>query len=427
MLKYINTNNSNNSNFYPIFHINNLNLNYMQNFENFKNLGGAIFIVDKSNVDFNKLMFLKNLVLYFHLNLKKIGVWNLPYCFEKYVYGNFDYVRFSNFLIQPNFLFFNLFHSINSNSIQLNQCKYCEMSKTCLGLGSKKENWSLWDFRLKSEYRAKISTFKKFQDEKIQQKHLEFIEYIKNSSVRYADRSIHYSSTYNKKSILNFSQRFIYYAHYIPPSEINSEFSFFQKNISSNPFVILLKEIYSSFYLTGFAYSFAYKDEFVRETFYIFPVNEEFFLEFINKNIHFNLTLNNFEDYYFLGLDFKENVISGIKVYTKVSNYELFIDFILQAYNVDISFLAEFEAYNYLYVRRINSKLEEEGFKIEVKINKKKNIIRLLEYLDFTIDENKFNNKYISRIALDYDLNGNLNKVNIYYSLPLNIIGFEMK
>ena len=75
-----------------------------------------------------------------------------------------------------------------------------------------------------------------------------------------------------------------------------------------------------------------------------------------------------------------------------------------------------------LYVERYDSKKSLVGFKLEYKVFSISELKYIHNLFNIDIDLDFFIGKAINRVALDFDLSGNLIKVNIYYLVAIETL-----
>lgn len=405
-----------NKSLFPILFLDKLNLKKQINLIDFffKTKINVFIVIKHNSFNFNELFFLKNVISNFYDQGISIGILGIPYCVLQNILGGFEYLIYEPFLLKMNYFYF-LKKDFDNNSILLLNCKNCVAVSGCLGLGILSENSNNWSFRLDSRTRMSKKKEIIFDDKRVNQKHLDFINYILTRSQKYTDRTIKYAKVFTKKKDLEYVDRFVYFCRYLKSDEIETEKKFFLNTIENKSFGnLIFDELYKNFLLKGFAYTFcSLPNSNFRETFYLYFKNQELFYWFLNF-FNSKFKLEDFESFYDISFDFFNFEQRDTKIYTFITDVQSFFTYLKNNFNftfdsdiIDIS-------YNFFFVRRmdINGNLKSVKFEFNTK--------------DFEFVKNKLNKIYNLNIQKDPNLieeiispditiNGEINKITIYY------------
>ena len=198
--------------------------------------------------------------------------------------------------------------------------------------------------------------------------------------------------------------------------EAEEEFEGIEKPIINKELHHYLKLIYYEGHLDSFAYTFAKgSDSSTRETFYLY-LRPDVFPAYLR---HFKISLNieNFEEYYDFSFDFHGKERGDMKVYTKVFDVEVFLDFLEE--NLAFSFPENLSkiCFNYSFVRRYDKFGKLKSYKFEFASNDGDIVREELKQLGFDIGHWPGMEEEV--YAVDLDFSGKTNKVSVYYKNKL--------
>ncbi len=382
-----------------------------------ENIEGIVIIISNNFKFISELKKLRRLFTKFYIHKKYFGLWNTSYCFKQFVIGRNLYSKSFNLMVKENNLFYIKYNFLLYYKFNRLKCKNCFNVNKCNGIFL--DTSKFITYRRFSSYNKYLvaKNFGFFNNKFMKKTYNRILEHIKYNDVKYANRIIQlvYNFKLYNENENYFSERFVYYCRYVNLYVLKKEMNFLD-NLTKVEFKNFIKLLLKNDLLEGYAYSLGVNKKNFRETFYIFS-NKSMIISILKKYF-LNLTFNNFENLYFIGFDFKNKNLFGIKVYSKISNYLEFINYIKNCYNLDLFKILDFSNIKSLiYVRRFkNNKMI--GFKIDFKVKDK--VLLLLNLSNFKIKNSdfiRFFDKKFSRIAFDFDLEGNLLKINLYYDL----------
>lgn len=401
-----------NLNFILVFELNSSNSPYLEKVLNdclkFSNFEGIIFVINKNEIYFSKIMFFKDIIIQLYLNKKKIGLFGLPHCFKIKLFGGFDYMRFSSLLILENSKYFSKYLPYYQNySSQLKKCIICSKSDVCDGLGSIKENYSLWSFRASHKYRNKnIENLFQSKDNLIKNSFKNFQNHILKFDLETTDRMVQFVQNIDNGSINSFSDRFLYFCYYLSEKEFKLEFDFLKTQVINKKYLDVLISKIKNFQLKTFAFSLAKKKNLIRETFYFYPVQNYDILTDLNLNLNY---FKNYSKPYVVGIDIIDNEISSYKVYFKstLENIKKEIG--------DLKFdFEKIKVKEYLIVFRLDKNLKLISKRIDVPFNFEDINLYLDYFPQMKNIQTKLNNVHLGYISFEYK-NEKIIKSNIYY------------
>lgn len=377
-----------------------------------KNGSGLILDIDKNAFVFEKLFFLKPIILHFYRLKVPLGIWGLPYCVMQQILGGYLYAKLQEYLIQEPKIFAFKLHNIQDSALLL-ECKRCIKAKVCSGLGHLACNRSQFAWRMANHYR-----FEQVKNLPLQghakKAHGLFVKHICHYPQEETDRAMAYAKVFSKSGSFTYTDRFIYYCNYLLASQIRDEKELILAHTKNRRFIENLFRFYLS-YFERYAYSLAYGEK-IRETIYGFFIDGDRSKDLLGK-LTFDLHQHPFEDtYYFFGVDLIDGMPDAYKLYSKISNDTSFFNYLAQHF----SFVFPPEilkiSYDFLLVRRLAANKKLSSIKVEMYCNDFAKLTTLVyKYYDIRLKSNE--HFEIDRIAFDIDLQGILNKITVYYSI----------
>jgi len=417
VLKFNCIGNCDNLTFISIVELRNDNLNNIINFyfndNNYNKFSGVIFIVSKNLVLFEHLNFLKSLILKLYTFNKKFSILGLPYCLLQKILSPLYYTFFKPHFLKLDYLFYNINNYLNFYSTQLISCKTCLMAEICCGLGNLKVNLKPYNFRIHPKYRYLKNKLVKFKNKEISNLYSLYLEQIKNSPLEYTDRDLKFAQVYSKKKELKYSQRFIYYVNFLLKTEYDYELSFLLSVVKNKSF---LKKLFDDFYDLK-AYSFAYsiailEDNVLRESYYLYYLTSAGFELFKKRyNLDFNISSN--EIYHDTCVDFKDNKISGFKIYTHIKDTSIFLNFLKNNYNFIFPEKLINLTNTFAFAKRYDENSNLIGIKLEFGSNNIELTNRIL-FDEYGIKIKTKKNIKIFVYAIDLTLLGEVKKITTY-------------
>ena len=123
--------------FYLIFELSKKNrkslLTIVQECLEYKHFRGMIFVVEKNELLFERLFYIKTLALKLLDNDKSTGVWGVPYCVMQSIFGPCDYSHYASGLIpQTNEIFSKYIPTHHKDSSLLLKCAECVCVSDCV-------------------------------------------------------------------------------------------------------------------------------------------------------------------------------------------------------------------------------------------------------------------------------------------------------
>jgi len=376
-----------------------------------KNGTGLILYIDKNAFVFAKLSFLKTVALHFYRQKVPLGIWGLPYCVMQQILGGYLYTKLQEYLIQEPKMFTFKLHNIQDSALLL-ECKKCIEAKECNGLGYLACNRSQFAWRMANRYR-----FEQVKNLSLQghakKVHDLFVKHICYYPQEETDRTMAYAKVFSRSGVFTYQDRFIYYCNYLLASQIKDEKELILTHTKNRSFIENFFRLYPS-YFERYAYSLAYGEK-IRETVYGFFIDADRSKDLLAK-LNLDLPQQPFEETcYFFGVDLIDGVPDAYKLYAKISDDHTFFDYL--AHHFSFVFPPEILeiSYDFLLVRRLDANKKLSSIKVEMYCNDLAKLSDLVyKYFDMHLESNK--HFETDRITFDIDLQGNLNKITLYWS-----------
>lgn len=375
---------------------------------------GLIIHIDINSISFSKLSFLKKIILQFHNKNTSLGIWGIPYCVFQKILGGFYFTLLEPSLIKPNLFFSSYRDTYLASRLHIN-CNLCIVSDSCFGLGLKKENFSMWNFRLKPEERVKEKKKVHFSDEKIRNKFNLCLDYLKQSNIKYTDRTLKFAKVFTNNKNHYYDNRFVYFCRYLHKSEFEEEKKFCKLLVDNKNYLEFLFDfLYFNYLLKGFAYTISRETSGkYRETFYTYFTTDKVFKHFL-KQFGLNCELNSFEEFYDYSVDFVDGVKKSHKVYTRILDKNLFFDYLYEDFSFFLPESIKKNAYNLYFVRRYDENKKLISVKFEFNSYKHGEVIDYFNTnYDLSLKKDPFLREEI--FSPDITFEGKLNKFTIYY------------
>ncbi len=384
----------------------------ISNFLSQKNGPGLILYIDKNAFVFVRLSFLKTIILHFYRLKVPLGIWGLPYCVMQQILGGYLYARLQKYLIQEPKIFVFKLHNIQHSALLL-ECKKCIKAEVCNGLGHLPRNRSQFAWRMANRYRfEQVKNLSLHGHAK--KVHDLFVKHICHYPQEETDRAIAYAKVFQKSIGFTYVDRFIYYCNYLLPPQIEEEKELILTYTKNREFIESFFRFYPS-YFERYAYSLAYGEK-IRETVYGFFIDANRSKDLLGK-LNLNLQQQLFEEpFYFFGIDMIDGVPEGYKLYSKISDDSAFFDYL--AYHFSFLFPSEIMeiSHDFLLVRRLDANKRLSSVKVEMYCNDLAKFSNLVyRYFDILLESNEYFET--DRIAFDVDLQANLTKITLYYSV----------
>ena len=374
---------------------------------------GMVFVVDKNEILFDRLFFLRQIILVLLQNKKKTGVWGVPRCVEQMIFGSYHFSQVSLDLVPDNSSTYSKFiPTYQQHSSLILSCYKCIAVDTCNGLGLRIENTSNIGYRTAHKYRKRSrDTLFKTDNEAIQKLYNTFSEHVDNSDLRFSDRYLYFVNNIDFGSPYSFTDRFVYHCDYLPPHEYEQELSFLKKHVENNDFLTMIFDLVKKGEVAKIAYSKAQKSNVSRESFYLAPVNERSHTLLSYFNIDLDTDFPN--KVYGVGIDFYDGNIFSYKVYFMYPS-EILLQLFPQYFKkikIDLTKLSEKEHY---HVLRLDTDKNIVTDRIDIVWNKKDHLLfkpylDLLPFSDKIMEDMRF-----FTFAFEFE-KMELSKMNIYY------------
>lgn len=413
--KYINSK----TNFHLLFELSVKNRKYLlkivQDCLKYTYFRGIIFTIDKNEILFDRLFFLKSIALKLFNNNKDIGIWGVPDCVIRFTMGNYYFSQIVSKMIPENSNFYSKYIPTNQHkSSLLLECNQCIASYECDGLGSRMENRSMWGCRISNEYRktGREELFKT-DNEDMQKTYNSFCEHIDNSDQTYADRYLYFVKNIDFGSSYSFSDRFVYHCDYLPLHDYEKELGFLDNNVQNKSFLLTIKELSSQIEISKIAYTKAGKSDVSRESFYLAQNNmyNDYLLNYFNLELALDLKLLN--KIQGIGIDFYNGQIKSYKIYFLVPS-EILLKMYPQYFEkIDINILDLHEKQHH-YIIRLDANRKRISERIDLTYNEKDYSLYESYFKYFPITNKDLKELYL--IAFDFEFEAmNIKKINIYY------------
>jgi len=378
-----------------------------------KNFHGIIFLIDKNEILFERLFFLKDISIKLFNNNKKVGIHGLPYCVLQYIFGSDYFSRyFPDFISEDNQYYSKYIPIFQQNSSLLLKCAECIASTYCDGLGSRIENHYIWSYRTSHTYRA-LGRDILFQTDNAEMQNMydSFCTYIDNSDLTYADRYLYFTKNIDLGSAYSFSDRFVYHCDFPPKNEYKKELNFLSTYIENRTFLPIIETLLNRDEVCRIAYSKANKDNISRESFYINPNGENNYYLLNYFNIKLDISFPN--KFLGVGIDYYNGKIKSYKIYFVVSS-EILMQIHPEYFNkIDIE-LFSLQKKEHYYIIRLDADKKMVSERIDLIYNDKDSIYfqKYLKKLPFS--DSSIASLFIFAFAFEFESN-QLNKINIYY------------
>ncbi len=406
-----------NTHFYLIFELSKKNrkslFKIIQDCIDNENFHGIIFVINKNELLLDRIFFLKELSLKLFKSNKEVGLWGIPYCVRQLIFGSFDFSQFApRFIPEESQSYSKYTPTYRRDSSLLLKCVECIASSNCDGLGSRKENHSMWSYRTSHAYRKKgRDALFKTDNEQMQKLYDEFCDYIDHSDLTYADRYLYFVKNLDLGSSYSFSDRFVYHCDFPAPHEYEQELIFLGTHVQNKNFLPMISELVNRGEICRIGYTKAEKDNVSRESFYVNPNGESNY--YLLKYFGIDLELDFPNKFYGVGVDFYNGEIKSYKVYCMVPT-EILLQMRPQYFEeigIDLLSLHEKEHY---YIVRLDANKKRVSERIDLMYNDK-DYLRYKPYIKHLSLPEKFLRKlHIFAFAFEFEAM-QLNKMNIYY------------
>ena len=403
--------------FYLIFELSKKNrkslLTIVQECLEYKHFLGMIFVVEKNELLFERLFYIKTLALKLLDNDKSTGVWGVPYCVMQSIFGPCDYSHYASGLIpQTNEIFSKYIPTYRKDSSLLIKCAECICVSDCDGLGSRTANHHMWDYRTSHTYRTKERDILFKTEQKEMQKIYDlFCNHIDQSDLSYADRYLYFVKNIDFGSPYSFAERFVYHCDFLPHFEYEKEFDFLSQHIKNRDLLPRIRFLAEKEEICRLGYSKAVNENIHRESLYINPryENSYYLLEFFDVEIE-----RSFPNKFFgVGVDFFNGEIKSYKIYFVVHS-EILLQMrphYFKKIGIDIDTLHQKEHY---FIVRLNADKESVSERIDLIYNERDHL-HYARYFEQALFPNE-NMKKIHPFAFAFEFEkDNIKKINIYY------------
>jgi len=401
---------SSKQNFFLIFNVNGGKDKYLneiiQKCLEYDNCKGIIFQIDQDNFEFAKLFFLKALLEKLLINKKQVGIWGVPLCIPRTLFGGYLYMRFVNMQIKETFV-------IKSNSQAENFlpiCEQCIDRDNCLGIG--KIDIEAFKPVIK---KIKTSTIEDnlhpFAHDKtlLNSMHEQYIKYCHEDTSSVSYRTVYYVSNIDFDSEHSYVDRFVYGCDYINPDEYKKEFDFLRKHTIHKKYVTMLEKIADIDRTSQIAYSLAQRDEVFRESFYMFVSKS--YGDKVLYDMDINYVYPRSADMQFIGvgIDVINEAIEGYKLY--FTSKKSFLKRYLEPFGIEVDRLSHSSHY---IVLRLDRDQHFVSYKIEMLI-----LYDDLQYFEHLIEnydgyKKRFIPPHLYNIAIEI-VKDKISKINIYH------------
>ncbi len=413
--KYINSK----TDFYLLFELSVKNRKSLskiiQNCLNYTHFLGVIFTIDKNEILFDRLFFLKSIVLKLFQDNKEIGIWGVPDCVIRFAIGNYHFSQVVSKMIPENSSCYCKYIPTNQhNSSLLLSCSKCIVSHECDGLGSRMENRSMWGYRISNEYRrtGREELFK-VDNEDMQKIYNRFCEHIDNSDQTYTDRYVYFVKNIDFGSPYSFSDRFIYHCDYLPLHDYERELDFLDNNVQNKSFLLTIKELSSQIEISKIAYTKAEKSDVSRESFYLAQNNvyNDYLLNYFNLDLDLDLKLLN--KIQGIGIDFFNGQIKSYKIYFLVPSEILLKMYPHYFEKIDINILDLHEKQHH-YILRLDANRKKVSERIDLTYNDKDQALYQSYFKHFRVTNKDLKELYIIALGFEFE-DMDIKKMNMYY------------
>ena len=400
--------------FYLIFELSSRNRKHLLSVLNdciqYRHFKGLVFLIDKNEILFDRLFFLRNLILKLVQNGKYTSIWGLPYCTEQTILGMQDYSKYAPYFIAKEGEYFSKYTpTYQQDSSLLLKCKECFNVDHCDGLGSRSENHHIQGYRTSHTYRKRgRDILFKTHNKEMQKLYDSFSHHVDGSDLRYADRYLYFVTNVDFGSSYSFTDRFVYHCDYIPMYEYQEELRFLEIHVTNRKIIPMLRTLADEEEVCRLAYSKAVNEKVSRESFYMNPNGE--YNYYLLKFFHIDLNLNFPNRFLGLGVDFHNAEIKAYKVYLMLPVHVLVNMFpqYLEKINVDLSILHEKE---HFYILRLDKDKKKISERIDIVYNDKDRQA-LKKYLPYTDDI--LDILHVFALAFEFE-SMEITKMNIYY------------
>ena len=374
-----------------------------------------ILRVQKNSVEFSKLRHLKEVFLLLRQHAIDLSIVGIPYCVVQYLFGGVFYTQYRAAFVGIDAYIDGHSQQECKDSFQLLDCKRCIKFDRCYGLGIRRENHSMWNFRLKHEIREKAQRQIGFPTSTLLNENYDrFVAHCTKMPLDWTDRTLRYSDAYLAAGQMEYDERFVYYCRYLLPQEADQELKFLGENISS---LALRDDLAGCFSLplpfSGLAYSVA-AGRSLRESIYFYFHDYEDLSKSM-RGLHLRVTSREeFEAPYFFGVDYELSARNGYKVYSKVNCPASCYQYLRERYSITLPREIMDIGYNIVLGRRFSNSGELVSVKIEFNVDDHR-CVESVVYRDYELDIScrrpHLRSEYY---ALDFDLRGSLRKVTAY-------------
>lgn len=378
-----------------------------------KNFHGIVFVINKNELLFDRLFFLKNISFRLFENSKKVGIWGLPNCIIQFIFDPYGFSQFvSKSIPQETEKYSKYTPTYQQNSSLLLKCTECFTVDICDGLGLRTENHLMWNYRSSHKYRkiGRDALFKT-NNKNIEKIYHEFCTYIDNSDLMQADRYLYFVKNIDFGSSYSFSDRFVYHCDFPSFAEYEKELHFLSKYVENKNFLPQIDALAKKGKICRIGYSKADKDNVSRESFYVNPNDGHnyYLLDYFNIDIKIQFP----NTFYGVGVDFYNGQIESYKIYFMVPVETLFKMHpqYFKKINIDIFSLHEKSHY---YVIRMDADKKKISERIDLVYNKKDKLHYKQYFKQLSFSEDILNDLHIFAFAFEFK-SMNLQKINIYY------------
>ena len=369
----------------------------------------TVFIF-KNRIEYNNIKYLKSVFYSYLSNKIPFIISQLPLCISKEIFGQYDNLRFNYGKPELSNLFFLKDKKINFTFI--NSCDECIIKSSCVSL-KYVDNFPKNIFYLVHPQKI-IDKIKKNNLNKIKFDYLEpFFIHSLNTFGNFSFRNFQMLKSFNMdKNNFSFKDRIIYYVHFLEECFFEKEYLFMKSKVKQKEFLKIIFNLFRTFSINRYGYSLDIEDGKSRESFYLFFVNEYFLISFLNNFFMVNAKYE-FEYFDFLGFDFREDNLYEIKLYSKIIENNIALNY-FNSLKLDLDLFLKYGNL-YLFVRRFSQKGELTGFKIEFTFKSKEfEEFKGDIFLKYNIVIENFYYGKVSIFALDFSLDGKLKKIAIY-------------
>lgn len=419
--RYINSK----SNFYLLFELSAENrislLKIIADCLNHSHFRAIIFTVNKNEILFDRLFFLKEMTLKLFQNDKKVGIWGIPYCVMQSIFGGHYFSQLADKMIPENSNQYSKYIPVNQySSSLLLQCHKCIASNDCDGLGIREENQSLYRGRVSHKYRiiGRNDLFRT-DNEVMKKMYDSFCEHVDNSDLTYADRYLYFVKNIDFGSSYSFSDRFVYHCDFLPLHDYEKELIFLDSYIENKSFLPMINELAGKNKIGRIAYSKAQNENISRESFYIIPNDEHNYYLLNYFNINFDIKFPN--RFFGVGVDFYNGQIKSYKVYFMIPTEILLQVFPHYFQKIDINVL-ELHKKEHYYIIRLDRNKKIISERIDLVYNDKDRVLYQTYFEHLLFPNKTLEELHIFALAFEFE-DMDIKKKNIYYRNSFNHIG----